>query len=96
MEFERDERKGKFMKKAKGNELRLEYSREDLGRGVRGKYFAEYTRGTNLVLLSPDVAAVFRDEESVNESLRSLIKVANLSKGLTPRSSGRGKKHRAA
>jgi len=35
--------------------LRAEYNREDLGKGVRGKYYKEYREGTNLVLLAPDV-----------------------------------------
>ena len=60
------------------DELRSEYKREDLGQGVRGKYYEEYKKGTNLVLLSPDVAKVFPTEEAVNEALRSLIKVAQL------------------
>jgi hypothetical protein len=33
--------------------------------------------GTNVVLLDPDVAAVFRDSESVNQALRILIKAAS-------------------
>ena len=44
------------MKKAKSgaaDELRPEYRREDLGNGVRGKYFAAYQKGSNLVLLIP-------------------------------------------
>ncbi len=40
-------------------ELRAEYHREDLGPGVRGKYFESYQKGTNLVLLSPDIAKIF-------------------------------------
>jgi hypothetical protein len=44
--------------------------------GIRGKYFEEYRKGTNLVLLSPDVAKVFSTEEAVNEALRSLINLA--------------------
>jgi hypothetical protein len=58
------------------DDLRPEYKREDLGPGVRGKYYRAYTKGTNLVMLSPDVAAAFPTTESVNEALRSLIKVA--------------------
>ena len=80
------------MKKVKRDELRPEYKRSDLGRGVRGKYYKSYREGTNLVLLSPDVAEVFKDEASVNEALRSLIKVAHKAAGLRKRSSGRGKK----
>lgn len=47
-----------------------------LQRGVRGKYTARYRAGTNLVLLSPDVAEHFPDDQSVNQALRRLIRVA--------------------
>ncbi len=57
-------------------DMRAEYTREDLGKGVRGKFYPEFQAGTNLVLLSPDVAAAFPTEASVNEALRSLIAVA--------------------
>lgn len=80
------------MKKAKSEELRPLYNREDLGTGVRGKYFESYQKGTNLVLLSPDVAKAFPTEEAVNEALRSLINLAQKSIGLTRRSTGRVKK----
>ncbi|MBI4838729.1 MAG: hypothetical protein HY806_06220 [Nitrospirae bacterium] len=74
------------MKTVKHEELRKEYKREDLGKGTRGKYFDEYKKGTNLVLLSPDVAKAFPDDASVNEALRSLMKIARQSTGLTRRS----------
>jgi len=61
---------------AKKEDMRKEYRREDLGAGVRGKYYNEYKKGTNLVLLSPDVAAAFPDDDSVNAALRSLMKLA--------------------
>lgn len=83
------------MKKVKTNEMRPVYNREDLGTGVRGKYFESYQKGTNLVLLSPDVAKAFTTEESVNEALRSLINLAQKSIGLTKRSTGRVKKQHA-
>lgn len=74
------------MKKVKkSDEVRPEYEREDLGQGVRGKYFDSYQKGTNLVLLSPDVAEVFPTEEAVNEALRSLIDLAQKTTGLTTR-----------
>ena len=72
--------------------MRPEYRREDLGTGVRGKYFESYRKGTNLVLLSPDVAKAFPTEDAVNDALRSLIKIARKSTGLTRRSTGRAKK----
>ena len=79
------------MKKAKSDELRPEYRREDLGPGVRGKYLEAYRAGPNLVLLSPDIAKVFPTEQAVNDALRSLIEVAQRSVGPTKRSSRRAK-----
>jgi hypothetical protein len=73
------------MKKAKSDELRPIYRREDLGAGVRGKHFESYQKGKNLVLLSPDVAKIFPTEESVNDALRSLINLAQKSINLTKR-----------
>jgi len=58
------------------DELRPAYDLSKLKGGVRGKYAARYRAGTNLVLLSPDVAEYFPDEQSVNGALRSLIQVA--------------------
>ncbi|MFZ5450740.1 MAG: hypothetical protein ACOZF2_02525 [Thermodesulfobacteriota bacterium] len=77
------------MKKPESDDLRPEYRREDLGPGVRGKYLDEYRKGTNLVLLSPDVAQAFPTEEAVNEALRSLIEVARRSTQPTKPSSRR-------
>jgi hypothetical protein len=57
------------------DELRREYDLSKLGKGVRGKYLARFRSGTNLVLLSPDVAEHFPDERSVNAALRTLIEL---------------------
>ena len=53
--------------------LREEY---DFSDGVRGKHFAAFRQGTNLVLLEPDVAKIFKDSASVNSALRMLAKLA--------------------
>jgi hypothetical protein len=58
------------------DQLRREYDLSTLEGRVRGKYAARYKAGTNLVLLSPDVAKHFPDEQSVNAALRSLIHAA--------------------
>jgi hypothetical protein len=72
------------MKKGKDiDEMRSEYRREDLGTGVRGKYYKAYTESHNLVLLTPEVAAAFPSEEAVNDALLSLIRIAQASTGLT-------------
>jgi len=46
-------------------------------KGVRGKYVKRFAEGSNVVVLSPDIAQVFPDSESVNEALRTLIKIAD-------------------
>lgn len=50
--------------------MRPEY---DLRGGVRGKDYGRYQQGTNVVLLEPDVATVFRDSATVNEALRRYL-----------------------
>ncbi len=60
--------------------LRRQYDLSKLKGGVRGKYATCYQAGTNLVLLSPDVAEYFPDERSVNTALRKLIHVAKVKK----------------
>jgi hypothetical protein len=79
------------MKKTKRDELRPEYSREDLGKGVRGKYLKSYRAGTNLVLLKPEVAAALPTDQSVNDALSSLLEVAQQAAGLTKRPTRRTK-----
>jgi len=56
------------------DEMQPEY---DFSGGVRGKYFAAYQQSKNIVVLDPDVAAVFSDSVSVNEALRMLLKITN-------------------
>jgi len=51
--------------------MRDEY---DFSGGVRGKYAARFAEGTNLVLLAPDVAAVFPTATAVNRALRAVIR----------------------
>jgi hypothetical protein len=43
--------------------------------GVRAKakYYEEYRKGTNVVLLQPDVAGAFPTEAAVNEALRGIL-----------------------
>lgn len=67
--------KKKVKKTEARDELRREYHLSEMS-GVRGKYLSRYRAGTNLVLLSPDVAKYFPDEQSVNSALRTLIQAA--------------------
>jgi len=73
------------MSKIKESDIQPEY---DFSKGVRGKHYRAYQEGTNIVLLEPDIAKVFKDSESVNHALRMLMELAGseLKKNLTKRS----------
>jgi hypothetical protein len=58
------------------DELRPEYDLSQLKGGVRGKYYRQATAGTNLVLIEPELASVFRDAASVNRALKLLVDAA--------------------
>jgi len=42
--------------------------------GERGRYAARYAKGSNVVVLDPDVAVVFRTSKEVNRVLREHLK----------------------
>ncbi|HXM48757.1 MAG TPA: hypothetical protein VN956_13000 [Pyrinomonadaceae bacterium] len=66
------------MKKAKSelnDWLRPEYKRSDFGKIVRGKYARRIQKSTNIIVLDPQIAKVFPNDEAVNNALHGLIKV---------------------
>ena len=73
-------------KTTEDNEMRSEY---DFSTGVRGKHYRAYQKGTNVVLLEPEIAEVFKDSESVNHALRMLMELAGneLKRNLTKKTS---------
>ena len=62
------------------NDLRDEYSPDDLGEGEKGKYLKDYTQSTNVVVLEPDVARAFPNSRSVNQALRRYLQEHPLDK----------------
>ena len=61
------------------DDLRPEYDLRQLLRGAeQGRCAERFRQGTNLVLLEPDVAAVFPDEQSVNEALKLVIELTKI------------------
>lgn len=54
------------------NDLLEEY---DFSDAEVGRYAERYARGTNLVLLEPDIAKVFPDSAAVNRALRTLAEI---------------------
>jgi hypothetical protein len=66
-----------------------ELKREQLGIGVRGKYFKAYTENSNVVvLIDPELAKAFPTSEAVNNALAGLLSIASEARKLTekPRS----------
>ena len=57
------------------DELRPEYTEEDMKNMERGKYVGRVTRSGPIVMLAPDVAQMFPDVDAVNEALRFLLRV---------------------
>ena len=72
---ENDERMKKIPK-AKGAML----PSYDFSHGMRGKYAKAFAKGSNVVVLDPDVAKVFSSGKRVNGSLRNLAKALELLK----------------
>ena len=56
----------------KNDDMLEEY---DFSNGVRGKYAKEYADGANIIKLDSDISKFFPDAKSVNEALRTLIKL---------------------
>src|SRR3989442_5392550 len=58
------------------NEMRAEYDFASMPGGVRGKYVERLRRGSNIVVLEPEVAAAFPTGDSVNAALRGMLDTA--------------------
>ncbi len=87
------------MKKAKQTdkgELRAEYKRSDFPKGlVRGKYAERLRESSNVVVLEPEVARAFPNQEAVNSALLSLIRIAKKTAHRASHPTGGAKKWRA-
>lgn len=66
-------------------ELRPEYRRSDFGKLERGKYYKRVKAQSNVVVLDPEVAAVFPNSTAVNKALHSLVEVAEKASSQTRR-----------
>ncbi|WP_347273009.1 hypothetical protein [Candidatus Kuenenia sp.] len=83
----------KKVKQTEKDELRAEYKRSDFpGPLVRGKYASRLCKSSNVIILKPEVAEAFPNEEAVNTALLSLIKLVQKTTRLTKRSTGRVKR----
>ncbi len=64
-------------KMLKDPEMLEEY---DFSGGVQGKYAKQYAKGTNVVVIEPDIAKYFPDHDSVNRALRSAVEIIKIQK----------------
>jgi hypothetical protein len=64
------------MSKTRAKPKRQHVPDYDFSHGIRGKYAARYAEGTNVVVLSPDVAEIFPNAQAVNEALRTLVRIS--------------------
>lgn len=53
-----------------------ELKREQLGAGVRGKYHKQFTQGSNVVVLQPEIQKAFPTSEAVNKALANMLAFA--------------------
>ncbi len=60
-------------RKADKDQMRAEY---DFSKGIRGKYARRFAAGTNVIVLDPDVAKIYKSSKEVNAILRALSKIA--------------------
>jgi len=73
-----------------------ELKRDELGKGVRGKYLKRFMTGSNVVVLQPEIQKAFPTSEAVNKALASLLAFAQETQGLTGRSGSKPRKRAAA
>lgn len=66
--------------------MRPEY---DFSKAVRGRTVGRYQEGTNVVILDPDVSALFPNSRAVNEALRTFARL------FKPRRQARSKRRSA-
>ena len=55
------------------NDMRPEYDFASMKGAVRGKYTRRARAGSNIVLIEPEVADAFPNEEAVNEALKGVM-----------------------
>ena len=60
-----------------------ELKREQLGTGIRGKYFQHVRHGSNVVVQRPGIQKAFPTSEAVNKALASMLAFAQEAKNLT-------------
>ena len=77
------------------DDLRAEYDFASMKGGVRGKYVRRLRKGSNVVLIEPEIAKAFPTEAAVNEALRGVLNTTRAvrhSGGLTDKALDRARR----
>ena len=70
--------------------------RDQLGKGVRGKYLQHFAQGSNVVVLQPEILKAFPTSEAVNKALASMLAFAHETQVLSVRTKTITRKRLAA
>lgn len=65
-------------KKQDDYELREEYDLSKMTVLPRGRFDPKHRIGSNVVVLEPEIAKAFPDDQSVNEALRLILKATRI------------------
>lgn len=66
------------MPKQDDYELRVEYDLSKMTILPKGRFSPERRIGNNVIVLEPDVAKAFPNDEAVNEALRLILKASKI------------------
>jgi hypothetical protein len=72
-----------------------ELKREQLGKGIRGKYLKHFRQANNIVVLKPEIQKAFPTSEAVNKALASMLAFAQEAQGLASRTTKTPRKRAA-
>ena len=87
------------MKKTSTNEADQDIpmlKRDQPGKGVRGKYFQQYTWQSNVVVLKPEILKAFSTSEAVNKALANMLAFSEATQSLLEVKSAKGAWRKAA
>lgn len=70
--------------------------RDQLGKGVRGKYLKQFVQGSNVVVLQPEIQKAFPTSEAGNKALASMLAFAHEAQVLSVRTKTTSRKRLAA
>jgi hypothetical protein len=73
-----------------------ELTRDQLGKGMRGKHLKHFTQGSNVVVLQPEILKAFPTSEAVNKALANMLAFAEETHGFAGRRSAAPRKRVAA